>query len=576
MRGRCGVRRGGALTTNLRASAGSGQGGKAEKAQARKDKEAARKERERARKEREKERARKQKDKAQRDKERAKAQRDKERAKAAADKLKERKLKLKEKEAKVKKPRTTSSLHPPKAPQNAWGIFLGDFIAEKKRSLAEGEKLPSVSILVKDATPQYQALSAEDKAALHERSEEQRRAYPDILNAWKATLTPDMIKEENAVRARRRKLGLSHKANLRLEGEPKKPVTAYILFSQEVRARGVDSDVLQGETDILEQSKLMAQAWRALSDEEKKNQWPAPTSYPCIASTFHAVIGEVVRIGDNVKHLKLGQRVGVGAQAGSCLECDACKAGLQQHCEKGMVGTYNSKWEDGTVSQGGYADHTRVKGALAVPIPDGLEPEPTAPLLCAGVTVYSPLKRFGAGPGKKVGIVGIGGLGHLALQIASAMGAETYALSHSASKIEDAEKLGVKRDNFIIAKDAKETAKAWANTFDIILITAPSDNLPLDSLYFPMMKRLGAVILCALPESKLPPFFAHALVGKSLTLAGSLIGGTSEIAELFDLAAKHGIKAWTETRPMSQTSQTLQDMEAGKARYRFVLSNTKQ
>ena len=124
---------------------------------------------------------------------------------------------------------------------------------------------------------------------------------------------------------------------------------------------------------------------------------------------MRAVIGEVVRIGANVKHLEVGQRVGVGAQAGSCLECDACKAGLQQHCSgsTGMIGSYQGKWEDGSVSQGGYADFTRVKGQLAVPIPENLESEPTAPLLCAGVTVYAPLKRHGCGPGKKVGIVGV-------------------------------------------------------------------------------------------------------------------------------------------------------------------------
>ncbi|GJN87882.1 hypothetical protein Rhopal_000837-T1 [Rhodotorula paludigena] len=290
--------------------------------------------------------------------------------------------------------------------------------------------------------------------------------------------------------------------------------------------------------------------------------------------TMSNVIGTVVRAGSNTKHA-VGDRVGVGAQAGSCLECDYCKQGLEQHCRK-MQGTYQGIWEDGSVAQGGYADFTRVKGQLAVKIPENLENEPTAPLMCAGVTVYSPLKRFQAGPGKKVGIVGIGGLGHLALQIAKAMGAETYALSHSSSKIDDAEKLGVKRENFIVAKDAEATVKQWSNTFDIILITAPSENLPLDSLYFPLMRNMGAVILCALPETKLPPFFAHALVGKSLTLAGSLIGGTSELAELFDLAAKHDIKAWVETRPMSQATQTLQDMDAGKARYRYVLSNTKK
>ncbi|GAA5827099.1 hypothetical protein JCM3770_004298 [Rhodotorula araucariae] len=249
-------------TTNLRASAGSGQGGKKDKERAQKDRALRDKERERVK--REKERA-----KAQRDKEREKArkakEREKARAKAEADKLKARRLK----EA-VKKPRTTPTLRPPKAPQNAWTIFFADFLAEKKRQLPAGEKLATVPILVKEATPQYQALSAEAKAALHERSEEQRRAYPAILEAWKKQLTPAMIYEENLVRARRRKLGLSHKANLRVEGEPKRPATPYFHFSQQVRARGVDSDVLRGETSILKQSKLLAAAWRALPAEEKK------------------------------------------------------------------------------------------------------------------------------------------------------------------------------------------------------------------------------------------------------------------------------------------------------------------
>ncbi|BGP37164.1 hypothetical protein JCM10450v2_001070 [Rhodotorula kratochvilovae] len=276
-----------AESTNLRASAGSGQGGKEEKEAARREKERAKqeraharkeRERERAHREKERERARKEKEKAKHDKERAKAQREKERekarkdkekerVKAAADKLKERRLKLKEKEA-SKKPRTV--LHPPKAPQNSWAIFLTDFVAEKKRTLAEGEKLATVAVLVKEATPLYQSLSAEEKAALQARSEEQRKAYPAILDAWKKTLTPEMIHEENLVRARKRRLGLSHKANLRIEGEPKRPSTPYLHFSHEVRARGVDSDVLKGETNILAQSKLLAQAWRELPEEQKK------------------------------------------------------------------------------------------------------------------------------------------------------------------------------------------------------------------------------------------------------------------------------------------------------------------
>ncbi|GAA6030135.1 hypothetical protein JCM8097_009278 [Rhodosporidiobolus ruineniae] len=303
------------------------------------------------------------------------------------------------------------------------------------------------------------------------------------------------------------------------------------------------------------------------------NGWPSPTHYPAICG--HEVIGHVVRVGDKVKHLQIGDRVGVGAQGGACLECEWCKQGLEQHCDKGVLGTYQGIWpEDGSVAQGGYADFMRCRGQLAVKIPEGLVSEEVAPLLCAGVTVYAPLKRFGAGPGKKVAIIGIGGLGHLALQIANAMGAEVYALSHSARKQADAEKLGVKPENFIIAKDKEETRKNWARKFDLIILTSSAQDIPLEELYFPLLRPTGTFVLCALPEKKLAEMYGQALVGKSLSLAGSLIGGTAELAELFDLAQKHNIRAWTEVRPMSEASQTLRDLHSGNMNtYRFVLKN---
>ncbi|GAA5959871.1 hypothetical protein JCM8115_004888 [Rhodotorula mucilaginosa] len=304
------------------------------------------------------------------------------------------------------------------------------------------------------------------------------------------------------------------------------------------------------------------------------NGWPAPTQYPAIVG--HEIIGTVVRAGANTTH-RIGDRVGVGAQAFCCDKCDFCKRGLESQCAQGMIGTYQGPvlQENGqtAISQGGYADYTRVQGKLAVKLPDHLDSATAAPLLCAGVTVYAPLRRFGCGPGKKVGIIGIGGLGHLALQIASAMGAEVYALSHSDSKLQDAQKLGVKPENFIITKDVKEVAKKYNKHFDILLNTSSGSSMPLETLYFPLLNNLGALVLCGLPEDKLPPFYVHQLVGKSLTLAGSLIGGTTEIHELFELAAKHDIKAWVTTRPMKEASAAIRDMEEGKARYRFVLQN---
>ncbi|POY73551.1 hypothetical protein BMF94_3489 [Rhodotorula taiwanensis] len=301
------------------------------------------------------------------------------------------------------------------------------------------------------------------------------------------------------------------------------------------------------------------------------NGWPSPTSYPAIVG--HEIIGTVVRAGSNTTH-KVGDRVGVGAQGACCQECDFCQKGLESQCAKGMIGTYQGRFpDDGSIAQGGYAEYTRQQGKLAVKLPEHLDSAEAAPLMCAGVTVFAPLKRHGCGPGKKVGVIGIGGLGHLALQIASAMGAEVYALSHSDSKKADAEKLGCPPENFIIAKDVKETAKKYNKHFDILINTSSGADMPLETLYFPLLNNLGALILCGLPEDKLPAFYCQQLVGKSLTLAGSLIGGTSEIKELFELADKHNIRAWIEKRPMAEAQKALEDMEAGKSRYRYVLMN---
>ncbi|GAA6009903.1 hypothetical protein JCM11491_000860 [Sporobolomyces phaffii] len=257
------------LSAALASSAGSGQGGKAEKEAAKKAKEQAKKEREQARKEREKERARKDKDRAKllKEREKLKLQKEKDKLKLQKEKERSKLAKLKEKE---KKPKTTSALRPPKAPTNSWGMFLGDFINERKRSLGAGEKLGSLAEVTKTAGAEYQSLDEATKAEYQRRADEQRAAYPAVLEEWKKTLTPEMIKEENAVRANRRKLGLSRKANLKIAGEPKRPKTAYFLFLSEHRDQGADSDVLHGETRILEQSRLAAAAWRALSESEKK------------------------------------------------------------------------------------------------------------------------------------------------------------------------------------------------------------------------------------------------------------------------------------------------------------------
>ncbi|KAL8291238.1 hypothetical protein RQP46_002216 [Phenoliferia psychrophenolica] len=230
-----------------------------------------------------------------------------------------------------------------------------------------------------------------------------------------------------------------------------------------------------------------------------------------------APVGTIVRAGAKSGHA-IGTRVGVGAQ-------------------------YQGKWEDGSISQGGYADFVRCQGRFAIPIPDNISSAEAAPLL--------PLERFGCGPGKKVGVVGIGGLGHLALQWAAAMGAETFALSHSTSKVADAAKLGVKAESFIVAKDAAATAIKYAKTLDILILTS-SHIGPLEELYFPLLRHEGTLVLLGVPEEKLPRFYGQSLIVKNLSVHGSFIGSTAEIKDMFALAAKTG---------------------NGLARYRFVLEN---
>jgi len=295
------------------------------------------------------------------------------------------------------------------------------------------------------------------------------------------------------------------------------------------------------------------------------------SKYPAVCG--HEIVGKVVKAGSKSGH-SVGDRVGIGAQSGSCLECEWCKKDLPMYCtgNLGMVSTYQGKWEDGSIAQGGYADYVRARGAFAVKVPEALSDEQAAPMLCAGITTYHPLVRFGAGKGKKVAVVGIGGLGHYGLQWASALGAETFAISHSDSKKNDAEKLGVKPEDFIIASNPEETAKKYAGYFDIILICSFQKDLPLQSLYFPMMRPEGVVILCGLPENQLS-FGPSAIVMKGVTLAGSIIGGPKLISEMLDFAVKHNVKSWVETRPMAEASKAVSDMSAGKARYRYVLVN---
>ncbi|KAI8835884.1 chaperonin 10-like protein [Chytridium lagenaria] len=222
-----------------------------------------------------------------------------------------------------------------------------------------------------------------------------------------------------------------------------------------------------------------------------------PTKYPCIVG--HEIVGHVVEKGVKVVNLAIGDRVGVGAMCWACLEpdCEQCKNGKDNLCPR-AVGTYNSKYADGHQSQGGYSDFVRVRSQFAVKIPDSLPSDVAAPLLCAGVTVYSPLKRFGAGPGKRVGVAGIGGLGHLAIQFASKMGAETVAISTTPTKAADAQTLGASA--FHVINPPKGSPKKRLPPLDLLIVTAVDRRTgSLDPL-LRLLKPDGVLVLVDVPE----------------------------------------------------------------------------
>ncbi|KAF2436522.1 GroES-like protein [Tothia fuscella] len=292
------------------------------------------------------------------------------------------------------------------------------------------------------------------------------------------------------------------------------------------------------------------------------------TIYPCVVG--HEIIGRAVRVGKEVKHVKIGDRVGVGAQFKSCLkpDCAECSDGNENFC-KGFVTTYSDKIEGEGNTYGGFADYSRAPGHFVIRIPDRLDSADAAPMLCAGITVYSPLKRNGCGPGKRVGIVGVGGLGHFGLLFAKALGASSItAISRTSTKKEDALKMGA--NHFIATGESKDWAAKNTGTLDLIVSTVSSPNMPLGD-YLSLLATYGTFIQVGSPEDILPGFSAFTLMTKGAKLGGSVIGPPWEIEEMLKVAAEKGVKPWIQKRPMGDANQAIVDMEAGDARYRYVL-----
>ncbi|MFI5472801.1 NAD(P)-dependent alcohol dehydrogenase [Streptomyces cacaoi] len=282
----------------------------------------------------------------------------------------------------------------------------------------------------------------------------------------------------------------------------------------------------------------------------------------------HEIAGVVSEVGPGVTRFAVGDRVGVGCLVDSCRECDNCKAGLEQYCTGGSVGTYNAVGKDGEPTYGGYAQKIVVDENYVVGIPDGLSLDVAAPLLCAGITTYSPLKHWNAGPGKKVAILGMGGLGHMGVKIAHALGAEVTVLSQSLRKKDDGLKLGA--DHYYATSDEK-TFKELAGTFDLILSTV-SAPLNLDA-YLALLKTDGAFVNVGAPEEPVA-LNLFSVIGGRKTLAGSGIGGIQETQEMLDFCAEHGFGAEIELISADQINEAYERVLASDVRYRFVIDTS--
>jgi len=282
----------------------------------------------------------------------------------------------------------------------------------------------------------------------------------------------------------------------------------------------------------------------------------------------HEIAGVVAEVGPGVTTFQVGDRVGVGCLVDSCRECDSCKAGLEQHCTGGAVETYNAIGKDGEITYGGYSTHVVVDENFVVRIPDGLSLDVAAPLLCAGITTYSPLKQWGAGPGKKIAVVGLGGLGHIGVKIAHALGAEVTVLSQSLRKQDDGRKLGA--DHYYTTSD-RATFKKLAGTFDLIISTV---SAPLNfSAYLGLLRAGGALVNVGAPEEPVS-LQLFALIGGNKILAGSMIGGIAETQEMLDFCAEHGIGAEIERIAASEINEAYERVLTSDVRYRFVIDTS--
>ena len=294
-----------------------------------------------------------------------------------------------------------------------------------------------------------------------------------------------------------------------------------------------------------------------------RNEWHG-TIYPCVPG--HEIVGKVTAVGSHVKKFKAGDIAGVGCLVDSCRECDNCKDGLEQFCSNGMVGTYNGQEKDGSGNTyGGYSKSIVVHEDFVLHVSDKLPLDAVAPLLCAGITTYSPLRYWKIGKGHKVAVLGLGGLGHMGVKLAVSMGAEVTMLSHTASKEKDATRLGA--HHFVLTSDAEQVKKVMGS-FDFILDTVSADHDY--NFYLSLLNTNGIMVCVGAPPSpaQVPAF--NLIFGRK-SIAGSLIGGIPETQEMLDYCAEHNIVSDVEVIAMRDINVAYERMLKGDVRYRFVI-----
>lgn len=295
---------------------------------------------------------------------------------------------------------------------------------------------------------------------------------------------------------------------------------------------------------------------------QTRNEWGG-SNYPMVPG--HEIIGTAAVVGDKVRKFKVGSRVGVGTFVDSCRRCGPCRAGEEQYCEEGATFTYNCYERDGkTLAQGGYSTYITVDEAYAFNIPKSIPPERAAPLLCAGATTYSPLRHFGVKRDNRIAVVGLGGLGHMAVKLAKALGANVTVMSHSPNKREDAMRLGA--DDFIATGDP-EVFKKNASRFDFIMDTVSAKH---DfNAYLNLLRLEGTMILVGVPDPA--PLAPSALEGHRRRLTGSNVGGTRDTQEMLDFCAKRGIAADVEIVPIERIEEAFDRTVRSDVHYRFVI-----